>query len=219
MSIEFFERGILLLLWIIIFDREFAATEFHAPSGESFPAWMVDNFLTDSEIENIYGRRGLPEACVRRLSKPCAREYHREMTDVLTSGSFMKLFESVDGYMGLCPRSSLPDDLVCVLCGSRVPVILREVGDHYVHVGTGFVEGLMGGEVRSLVEAGRLEVQMLDLRASGQKMSIYLPHGFWVSRERESSHIVEMRLVRLCLGWHAVRPTCMILVGRVLQRP
>ena len=45
MSIEFFEQSILLLLWIILFDREFAATEFHVPSGESFPAWMVDNFF------------------------------------------------------------------------------------------------------------------------------------------------------------------------------
>jgi hypothetical protein len=75
----------------------------------------------------------------------------------------MKLFESVDGYMGLCPKGSLPDDLVCVLCGSRVPVILRKIGDHYVHVGASFVEGLMEGEVMSMVEAGRLELQMFEI--------------------------------------------------------
>ena len=36
--------------------------------------------------------------------------------------------------------------LVCVLFGRDLPVVLREIDNHFVHVGLAFVVGLMDGE-------------------------------------------------------------------------
>jgi hypothetical protein len=49
-------------------------------------------------------------------------------------------------YMGLAPPGTKIGDIVCVLLGYKVPIILRQVEDHYLLVGDSFVYGLMDGE-------------------------------------------------------------------------
>ena len=58
--------------------------------------------------------------------------------------------ETKSGYLGLAPQGTLVDDIICVLRGCPVPVVLRQVGSHFVFVGTSFVEGLMDGEASSI---------------------------------------------------------------------
>ncbi|KAH8745963.1 heterokaryon incompatibility protein-domain-containing protein [Hyaloscypha sp. PMI_1271] len=77
-----------------------------------------------------------------------------------------RIFETESGYLGLGPPEMLRDDVVCVLCQSSVPVILRRVDSHYIHVGSSFVLGLMEGEAREryLIESSTSDLQEFEIR-------------------------------------------------------
>jgi hypothetical protein len=51
------------------------------------------------------------------------------------------------GYVGLIPAHSMPDDVVCILYGARMPFVLRRC-DHgyYELVGEAYVFGIMDEE-------------------------------------------------------------------------
>ena len=57
-----------------------------------------------------------------------------------------KLFTTKKGYIGLGPRSARPGDGVCILCGGRVPFLLREDGRYWRFVGEAYVHDLMDGQ-------------------------------------------------------------------------
>ncbi|MCJ1282213.1 hypothetical protein MMC26_001536 [Xylographa opegraphella] len=57
-----------------------------------------------------------------------------------------KLVELAKYRLGLCPRDGQLGDVVCILHGSRVPVLLRPRGDCYEVVGQCYVHGIMEGE-------------------------------------------------------------------------
>ena len=64
-----------------------------------------------------------------------------------------RFFVTYEGHMGLGPRLTNRGDLVCVLLGSQVPFVLRQVGDCFVLVGECYCHGVMEGEaVRGLDE-------------------------------------------------------------------
>lgn len=74
-----------------------------------------------------------------------------------------RLFESSLGYLVLGPKQAAEGDIICVLKGCHVPVILRKVEDHYIHVGTCFVQGLMEGEAADMLEAGKLTTARFEI--------------------------------------------------------
>lgn len=57
-------------------------------------------------------------------------------------------------YLALVPREMQigREDYVCIVHGCNVPVILRRVENHFIHVGACFVAGLMDGEAVKWVE-------------------------------------------------------------------
>ncbi|KAJ0125211.1 hypothetical protein J7T55_006556 [Diaporthe amygdali] len=55
-------------------------------------------------------------------------------------------FWTSDGYLGWGPPGMVAGDDVCVMVGCDVPVVLRRVGDHHIHIGPCWVLGLMNGE-------------------------------------------------------------------------
>jgi len=69
-----------------------------------------------------------------------------------------------DGYTGVFPPCMEKDDIVCVLKHSSVPVLLRKVDNHYEHVGTCFVPGLMNGEAARYLFQGRTSIETLEIR-------------------------------------------------------
>jgi hypothetical protein len=85
--------------------------------------------------------------------------FNRIGFDILTSLSRHRIFETMDGYLGIGPPGMLKDDLVCVLHQSRVILVLRKVDSHYVHIGPCFVTGVMEGEAEHPVEMQRSNVQ------------------------------------------------------------
>jgi hypothetical protein len=78
------------------------------------------------------------------------------------------LFVSETGWVGLVPRWAKPGDLICILFGSKVPVVLREQEDHYQYIGErlvklclasrfpltrhSYVVGLMDGNYSTILE-------------------------------------------------------------------
>jgi hypothetical protein len=55
-------------------------------------------------------------------------------------------------------------DLVCALQGHALPVILRKVDEHYVHVGEGDVIGVIDGEILEAVRDGEAEITEIEIR-------------------------------------------------------
>ena len=67
--------------------------------------------------------------------------------------------------LGLGPRSTAPDDVVCVLFGCSVPVILRKVEDiydKYSLVGECFVYDRMDGEALASLDTASRDAATKD---------------------------------------------------------
>lgn len=63
------------------------------------------------------------------------------------------VFVTDNGYLGWGPAGMQSGDLVCFLQGCEVPVVLRKVDSHYLHMGTCFVLGIeVGKNLRSTSE-------------------------------------------------------------------
>jgi hypothetical protein len=69
-------------------------------------------------------------------------------------GSHPAFMTSIDSLLGWGPLGARKGDFVCVLYGCQMPVLLRRVDDHYIHIGPCWVLGLMDGEAMRRVENG-----------------------------------------------------------------
>ncbi|KAE9366265.1 HET-domain-containing protein [Stipitochalara longipes BDJ] len=65
-----------------------------------------------------------------------------------------QLFSTSSGLYGLGPQGLKEGDNVCVLFGSKAPLLLRKIEDHFILVGECFVLGMMNGEVAEKVKNG-----------------------------------------------------------------
>jgi hypothetical protein len=72
--------------------------------------------------------------------------------------------ETPGGYLGLAPHGAKIGDIVCVLKACNIPVILRKVNEHYVHIGTCYMLGLMEGETAGMLESGHRKVQRFQIQ-------------------------------------------------------
>lgn len=69
-----------------------------------------------------------------------------------------RLYISENGLVGLGPWDAVEGDVIVVLLGCKFPVVLREVGGHWVLIGEAYVDGYMDGEaVVGLQEGGFVE--------------------------------------------------------------
>ncbi|KAJ3541341.1 hypothetical protein NM208_g4658 [Fusarium decemcellulare] len=84
-------------------------------------------------------------------------ELHKRLVDL---SSCWRLIETRKGYLGLGPKGAVSGDIVTMIKGSHVPVILREDGNHFRHVGASFILGLMDGEF-----SGSLEEEKRSIRS------------------------------------------------------
>jgi hypothetical protein len=70
-----------------------------------------------------------------------------------------KAFVSESGHCGLVPDRAEIRDFICVLLGCDVPVILRQVEDHYNFIGESCVRGLMEGQAIGALDRGDVHLQ------------------------------------------------------------
>jgi hypothetical protein len=118
--------------------------------AESYRAFVDTTNMSEEETD---------EAVQRAIDN----EVHRAVTDNhplsmalvhhrLSLFIYHVAFTTESGYLGWGPPGMLSGDIVCVLYGCEMPVVLRMVDDHYLHIGPCYVLGLMNGE---LAEAAR----------------------------------------------------------------
>jgi hypothetical protein len=69
------------------------------------------------------------------------------------------LFRLPSGHLGGGPLEMRAGDKVCVLARCESPVILRQSGANWIHVGTCFVLGLSDGEAYEMIDEGKLKVE------------------------------------------------------------
>lgn len=55
-------------------------------------------------------------------------------------------------------------DVVCVLRGCGAPVVLRQIGEDWAHIGCCTVPGIMQGEATSLLDNGHAKVERFYIR-------------------------------------------------------
>jgi hypothetical protein len=127
------------------FDQSFIQTIFPGYAGEQLD-WF--NYL-DSHSED--------DPRLRQLD-------YDTMFALDALGGNRAFFKTEGGYLGYCPIRTAPGDQVYVLCGSSSLVILRQVEEYYVNVGTCFVAGLMNGEASVFLELDGRKVEKLCLR-------------------------------------------------------
>jgi len=77
-----------------------------------------------------------------------------------------RVAEIENQYLALIPgvEPMEGNEHVCIVQGCNVPVVLRRVGDHYIHIGACYVAGLMDGEAIQWVQNGTSSPQEIEIR-------------------------------------------------------
>ncbi|EGN92503.1 hypothetical protein SERLA73DRAFT_164031 [Serpula lacrymans var. lacrymans S7.3] len=74
-------------------------------------------------------------------------------------------FTTTAGYMRIGPRTARCGDKVCVLLGSELPFVLREIESKcFRMIGECYLHGIMDGEIMEEVRMGQRELQSMNIR-------------------------------------------------------
>jgi hypothetical protein len=68
------------------------------------------------------------------------------------------------GYFGLGPPATTVGDVVAVFYGGETPFLLRQRGSFYEIVAESYVQGLMSGELMSLIQDGTVQAEIIALQ-------------------------------------------------------
>ena len=74
-----------------------------------------------------------------------------------------KTFVSESGHCWLVPDYAKIGGFICVRLGCDVPVILRQVEDHYAFIEESYVRGLMEGQAIEALERGEVYLQDFEI--------------------------------------------------------
>ena len=106
-------------------------------------------------------------------------------------------FTTVDGYIGLAPTATKPNDEVCILLGCQTPLVLRPCGDgsHKV-VGECYIDGFMDGAafLGPLPSKWQLVLRYLEQFSSN--------YGAFLDHQTGEFQIEDPRIGPLPAGWY-----------------
>lgn len=74
-----------------------------------------------------------------------------------------RFFITTEESLGLAEEHVRDEDIVCILFGCSIPVILRNVGDHYIYVSDACVVGYMYGKGIEDWKQGRLQSKIFEI--------------------------------------------------------
>jgi hypothetical protein len=126
---------------------------------------FIDNFCPGYKGRDINWREALfasdgEQTEVRDDSHTEVKEqviYHLALIDI------RRIVETKNGSLGLGSPGVREGDLVSILNGFEVPVLLRTEGDHFFHVGTASVMGLMNGIAELLIQSGIRQCGLFEI--------------------------------------------------------
>lgn len=137
-----------------------ATAELFGVEEDQMYGWLADNFFTESELQTM--RRGSIVLIIEQAL--LSRQFSQTQGQQALKLSYAyRFFTTRDGYLGLCPKYSELDDVICVLAGNGLPIVLRKKGTHYLHVGTCFILGFMDGEAAELLQDGELKMERFEI--------------------------------------------------------
>ena len=123
----------IISLCRVFFSNKFADT--HSPPLSDFPTSengrKYIHHIVDTTRDTVLGHS--------REELLCGNQ-------VAASIKGRSFFTTADGYIGLAPMATKPDDEVCVLLGCQSPLVLRPCGDgNHEVVGECYIDGFMEG--------------------------------------------------------------------------
>lgn len=122
---------------------------------ERLPEWADDGDI--NEVEESPEKAPLLD--VRRRNE--ARD--RLELALSTSGGDM-IAQTEKGYIGRFPAHVRESDLICLFKGYDGPVVLREVEDYHVFVGSSFIVEPLGGRTQAEMKALTAGVEVIEMR-------------------------------------------------------
>jgi Heterokaryon incompatibility protein (HET) len=108
----------------------------------------------EADLKYFSGDKKLPSS----VDFDVLKRMNRTMETIRSFCSGRRLFIGLEGYIGICPRLTMPGDLICTVPGIAVPFILRETGvsgrdllngfssPNYFLIGDCYVHGMRCGE-------------------------------------------------------------------------
>ena len=129
-----------------------------------YAAFCIDHVWDSDEFDPHESARWRLMRMVPNLRSPGLGQTIYYWIAALESSSGLRLFETKEGYFGLCPPLVEKGDNIAVLCGCSNPVVLRKMGDHYSHVGVCYVAEYMSDEKRSGLKAASFEARKIEIR-------------------------------------------------------
>lgn len=90
------------------------------------------------------------------------QEFSRCLWAIRFACTNRRLFITDTGHIGLGPQSSRESDSICVLSGSRMPMILRPAAADFEVVGPGYIDDMMQGEVAASISEEQIQPQLTE---------------------------------------------------------
>lgn len=156
--------GLSLWVYVSLLSPEYTKEEL-------FAFWRKIGFELEAPTHEelqimLFGRRVNDKTGVimYREDQESYRANYRTAMFQLASWDAEFMFQTANGYIGLCEGVVQAGDLVCVLFGCQEPVVLRPIGDIYEFIGVCYVLGFMEGEALQQVSDGNLQIQTFDIR-------------------------------------------------------
>ncbi|KAH6708925.1 hypothetical protein BKA61DRAFT_615099 [Leptodontidium sp. MPI-SDFR-AT-0119] len=160
---QYVDFSLVSVMW-----REYASKLVHYPTGESLLRSFSLTMLVDANIQHEVASKDpkhdadfasyLVTWDVTKLSN-LGKEYHDALllnstkgdghrygvaASNATVGRSFCITES--GWMGICPPTAKPGDLICILFGGNVLYLLRRKRGHSIFIGNCYIHGRMDGD-------------------------------------------------------------------------
>jgi hypothetical protein len=143
------------LIWDVQFKNEDEKREF----AMAFLSKMGD-FITKTKVKGV--PQWLQDAFGK--SKPTKNWTLLDIRSVMIKELFHRRICHTSGgrIVAASPKTEI-GDFIAVIPGCSCPILLRKVGNHFIHLGPCFADGLMNGEVAKMLESGEVKMEDIEI--------------------------------------------------------
>ena len=137
------------------------------PGGGNPPLWYR-RACKVALSESLSGRDFNVSDVIQVCVESTIRSYLRRMQSVVWNRRLVKTRK--EGLIGLVPKESAINDIICILYGCSVPVVLRSKGGaeslkrHYTVIGECYIDGMMDGEALDIQRRRRTKTETFRIQ-------------------------------------------------------
>lgn len=133
--------------------------------GLASPEGVIKNFFGEAQARAHSTEQKSPEGVSRTAEARAnflgdSMNFRSEFTDGIRQHAACV---TAKRYIGWARKGLHKGDHIVILPECRMPVVLRKVDSHYIHVGTCHVQGLMQGEAITCVREGTAQVETFHI--------------------------------------------------------